>query len=605
MDSTARFPTGVFALGTAANAVSAIARTIGLLGVPMVEGPDDGPPPMQEGRGPARRAPGAMNRRIVERLGGSPLAPPVPEDGWPRRPGLERPLLRARTAFLTRHQTLQWVWGDPLLSLLLPFWTDAVDVRPIAIIAHGQPLDASPMPEGGEGAPDHLVPAIWERYARAALRSARGLPTLVTRPETLADSPGGWARAAAPFLEAQGLRLSPTTEPGGLERLDESVLTEGLAGRSRSPDEGERLSDAQRRLAATLDSLVGAHDALPEVTLPDETKATERLLRGRRRSDMAVTRSRRARRRRRREGQADPGSAGREQTERGPGVTAQTERDPGGTERTERRPAGTAQTEQAAESAGQSERGTEAPPEPGLLPHYLILGAQKAGTSSLYRYIGESPAVELPVRKEIHYFDVQHDRGAEWYRSQFPPARPGAENAAVTGEGSPYYLFHPLAPGRVRDLLPDVRLLVLVRDPVRRAVSNYHHEVRAGRETLPLEAALDAEPERLAGEAERLVAEPGYASYNHRHYAYQAAAWRAVFPAEQLLVIQSERLFEDPDREMQRVFEFLELPAAPPTPFRGGRAYPRPPTAVQERLATHFAPHNARLYELLGEDLGW
>lgn len=568
MDSTTRIPTGVFVLGTAASAVSATARAIGMLGVPGGEESDEASPPPSARRGGSFPDPGAVNRRVLRRLGGSPTAPPPLDSGWTGGPMLERSRRRARAAFLAGHQALQWVWGDPLLSLLLPFWTDALDVRPVAVVVHGQPLQASPSPGDAGRLQEPLARAVWERYARLALGNARGLPAVVMRAESLIDSPAEWARATAPFLEAQGLRLTTPAAPESLERLAAPLRT---APRTAAPEGDPPPSEAQRRLVAALDSLVGPHDALPAMTLPEETESTESLLRERRRRDRLAARRRRGR---------DARRAGR--------------REPG-------------------------RRGDEAPDaaatgrEPGMLPHYLILGAQKAGTSSLYRYIAESPAVELPERKEVHYFDVQHHRGVEWYRSRFPPARDGSGRGTVTGEGSPYYLFHPLAPARVRELLPDARLLVLLRDPVRRAVSNYFHEVRAGRETLPLEAALAAEAERLEGEAERLVEEPGYESYNHRHFAYQARgvyvdqilAWRAVFPPEQLLVIQSERLFERPDREMRRVFEFLELPYAPPSPFRGTRAYPRPSREVEALLAARFAPDNARLYELLGEDLGW
>lgn len=553
-----RVPTGVFVLGTVAADVAATTRAINLLGVPVgqdphqVGGQDAGrsgsPEPLRE-----------INERVLHRLGGSPLGPPLLEGGWTGEPALDRLRGRARAAFLTRHQTLEWVWGDPLLCLTLPLWRSALDLRPVVVLVHAEPSAASPV-DGG--VTDALAPALWERYTRAALESIRGLAACVTRVDALLADPAGWDETLTAFLRSQGLRLDRRAGRAEIERLAGSLAAAETHGRSRDASDP---SDAQLELGATVESVIGVHDRFPELRLPPETPGTERLLGEQRDADRHGRRRRRgARRNRERPGGAEIGGLG----------------------------------------------------GPGQLPDYLIIGAQKAGTSSLYRYIAASPQVALPARKELHFFDVGYDRGVDWYRSQFPP--PAAEAGGgrrLTGEGSPYYLFHPLAPRRVKALLPDVKLLVLLRDPARRAVSNYHHEVRAGRETLPLEAALDAEPTRLAGEAERLEADPGYESYNHRHFGYltrgvyvdQLTSWRSHFPAEQMLVIQSERLFEQTDAEMRRVFDFLGVPHVPAPALSPSvvQPYLRPSAEVEARLAAFFVPHNARLYDFLGEDLGW
>ena len=112
--------------------------------------------------------------------------------------------------------------------------------------------------------------------------------------------------------------------------------------------------------------------------------------------------------------------------------------------------------------------------------------------------------------------------GLRWYRSHFPLeaggrhiARPGLR-PAIAGEASPYYLFHPLAAERLARDFPAIRIIVNLRDPVERAYSHYKEATYHGRETLSFEAALDAEDERLRGEAERIVAEPGYLSVGAR-----------------------------------------------------------------------------------------
>jgi hypothetical protein len=257
-----------------------------------------------------------------------------------------------------------------------------------------------------------------------------------------------------------------------------------------------------------------------------------------------------------------------------------------------------------------------------LLPDYLIIGAQRAGTTSLHRYLVQHPGVRTMLRaKGIHFFDTSYGRGLDWYASRFPTKlyawyvarRHGL--ALRTGEASPYYLFHPHVPRRVAEHLPRVKLIALLRDPVQRAYSHYQHEVARGFETLPFEAAIEAEADRLAGETERMLAEPLYNSFSHQHHSYlargryaeQLARWRSLFPDEQLLVLSSERFFREPAPTFRRVLDFLGLPAFTPDAYEKHNAhdYRQMGAAVRGRLLEHFREPNRRLYESLGEDLGW
>jgi len=257
-----------------------------------------------------------------------------------------------------------------------------------------------------------------------------------------------------------------------------------------------------------------------------------------------------------------------------------------------------------------------------VLPDFVIIGAQKGGTTSLYAHLSRHPNVLPARRKEVHFFDNKFARGAGWYRRQFPSVltrvgrrlRHGAP--VLAGEASPYYLFHPRAPERLRALLPGARLIVLLRNPVDRAYSQYWHRVRDGQETLSFEEALDREPERLAGEAERLRADPGYHSVNHQAYSYlargvyvdQLVRWRALFPADRMLVLRGEDLFENPAKVYERVLRFLGLPDVRIETFEKRNAappYPPMADATRRRLLEYFRPHNLRLYDLLATDFGW
>jgi hypothetical protein len=247
------------------------------------------------------------------------------------------------------------------------------------------------------------------------------------------------------------------------------------------------------------------------------------------------------------------------------------------------------------------------------LPDFLIIGAQKAGTTALYAYLRRHPAITGPSWKEVSYFDRHYGRGAAWYRGNFPN-RVRARGKLV-GEASPSYIFHPLGPERVKALVPEARLVALVRNPVDRALSHYHHEVALGREPLRFEDALDAEEDRLRGEEERLAADLNYFSrawWSHAYksrgrYAEQLERWLAVFPREQLLILPSEDLGGEPERTHARVLDFLG--AAPHRLDAYPRVYERQYEAMspetRERLAAELEAPNRRLYELLGRDLGW
>jgi hypothetical protein len=254
------------------------------------------------------------------------------------------------------------------------------------------------------------------------------------------------------------------------------------------------------------------------------------------------------------------------------------------------------------------------------LPDFLVIGAQKSGTTALYAYLLWHPSVLGPSWKEISYFDRHAARGPAWYRGQFPleaRVRRAARRTghAVVGEASPSYVLHPLAPERVARLLPRARLIVVLRNPVDRAYSHYHHEVSLGREPLTFEEALEHEEQRLDGEIERMTRDPSYFSHpwwDHTYrarglYAEQLERWLAVFPREQLHVIVTEELRARTAAEVARTHDFLGLPhrglAEFPRIFE--RDYPPMATETRRRVAARFAPANDRLETLLGRRLDW
>ena len=244
------------------------------------------------------------------------------------------------------------------------------------------------------------------------------------------------------------------------------------------------------------------------------------------------------------------------------------------------------------------------------LPNFLILGAQKAGTTALYAYLRWHPQVTGPSFKEVSFFDRHYARGELWYRAHFP-----ARRRSAVGEASPSYLFHPLAPERVARLLPDARLIALLRNPVDRAFSHYQHEVALGREPLSFDEAIAGEDARMRGELERMLDDESYFSHAWWNYTYlargrygeQLERWFASFPREQLLVLLTDELGRDPGGTYGRVLEFLgvEVRELPSYPRIFEREYEALPAETRARLERSFEEPNRRLGELLGRDLPW
>jgi len=246
------------------------------------------------------------------------------------------------------------------------------------------------------------------------------------------------------------------------------------------------------------------------------------------------------------------------------------------------------------------------------LPDFLVIGGKKCGTTALYSYLTQHPGIEPALKKEIYYFNAFFRKGRAWYRSFFPPRF----SAGLTGEATPDYLFHPAAAQRVHDAVPGARLFAILRNPIERAYSFYNHNLRAGLETLSFEEALDQEEERLAGEREKIQRDPNYFSFAYMHHSYkergvyvdQLEEWTRLYPKERLCVLSTDDLYAEPEAVLRRAFEFLGLEYSAPREFKKLNAappYPDMDPSTRTRLEEYFAPHNRRLYEFLGTDLGW
>ena len=257
-----------------------------------------------------------------------------------------------------------------------------------------------------------------------------------------------------------------------------------------------------------------------------------------------------------------------------------------------------------------------------LTPDFLIIGAAKCGTTTLFAYLEQSPHVAWSLRKETMFFSHTFHWGRNWYRAFFPLKskrnailRAGGGPVRV-GEGTPDYLFHPLVPRRVHETLPEAKLVTILRNPVDRAYSFYKHQIQRTQEPLSFEEAIAQEEARLAGERERMEQDPKYHSIARQNCSYlargrymeQIEGWLQFFPREQMLFLLMDDLIEDPGSTVRTMTDFLELPPIEvQVPKRAHQSVKIDPMSPEMRaqLVEYFRPHNAKLEEFLGRRLDW
>jgi hypothetical protein len=253
------------------------------------------------------------------------------------------------------------------------------------------------------------------------------------------------------------------------------------------------------------------------------------------------------------------------------------------------------------------------------LPNFIIIGAQRSGTTSLYSYLGQHPQLLPAYLKEVHFFDGglnsnvdNYEKGQAWYRSHFPLRRDvGAQSK--TFESSPLYIFNPLTPSRIFDLIPEVKIIAVLRNPTERAISHYFLEKKFGYESLSINVALWEEEKRL----ESVIEGKDYKndifirhSYKSRGlYKEQIQRFLECFSRQQIFILSSEELFREPNITLERLFEFVGVDKGfkvkDLTPRNVARNRVDVDSKVYEYLNDYFRPHNHALYELVGKNFGW
>ncbi len=232
-----------------------------------------------------------------------------------------------------------------------------------------------------------------------------------------------------------------------------------------------------------------------------------------------------------------------------------------------------------------------------------IIGAQKSGTSSLYYYLEKHPNISVSIKKELHFWSLHYEKGQTWYRSHFLPIPEG--QVWRTGEASPTYLDSPETPERMYHEYPDMKLIVLLRNPISRAISHYYHWVRLKKESRPLDIALTEQLAEIPDWDDVISIRNHYIARGC--YVKFLEKWLRFFPREQMLVIPSERFQDHPSDIVQTVHSFLKIPPKPLENleyYNVGEYHVENPS-LKSQLQDFYAPYTQDLETLLGQSFPW
>jgi hypothetical protein len=258
---------------------------------------------------------------------------------------------------------------------------------------------------------------------------------------------------------------------------------------------------------------------------------------------------------------------------------------------------------------------------PRAMPDFIVIGAQKSGTSSMFAYLRQHQQIVRPLFKEPYFFDRHYQRGLHWYGCNFPSRNTISRLndrfglAHLTFEATATYVFDPQVPARIARDIQTRKFIVLLRNPVERAISAYWHARRMGRETRSLDEALESDLRRYQeekafedGAGPRPQGDPPRPAYLRRGiYAESISRWQSMFSPEDLLVLQSEAMFANPRATMARVFGFLGLPQADRIDFAAQNVggYRETDQKARKFLEDFYRPHNEWLNRISRTALNW
>lgn len=247
-----------------------------------------------------------------------------------------------------------------------------------------------------------------------------------------------------------------------------------------------------------------------------------------------------------------------------------------------------------------------------VLPNFIIVGTVRSGTTSLYYNICEHPSVVSAAYDEIGFFDSNYHLGLNWYRSMFPTENEMKElrektGMSITGEDTPFYFWKKEVVDRIYDILPKVKIIVIFRNPVDRAYSNYNLGIRSKTETLTFEDAVDEEIKFLDEHSFRDSIDRRRSYLSKGIYEKQVKLWFDIFPKEQIHILSTEKMNQNPQDTLQKIFEFLNLPKYNiKNPQRQKHAkYEKMDDKVREKLLKFYKPYNEKFFHIIQKKFEW
>ena len=240
-------------------------------------------------------------------------------------------------------------------------------------------------------------------------------------------------------------------------------------------------------------------------------------------------------------------------------------------------------------------------------PNFIVIGVGKCGTSSLSKYIEQHPEVLPAAEKEIHFFNKKYEFGLDWYKSHFPKI--SNQSQFITGESTPWYLNSLGVEKRIFQHFPNIKLIVILRNPVHRAFSQYNMHFQKGIEKRSFENVVKSEIKQIRKikDLNLNYSPPGKGCLGIGLYVYFLERWMSIFPKQQFLILESEDLRKKPQQTMSKVFNFLNLSNCENINFKQYNASDYSPidANMHSTLCKFFEPYNQKLEKYLDVKFDW
>jgi len=248
-----------------------------------------------------------------------------------------------------------------------------------------------------------------------------------------------------------------------------------------------------------------------------------------------------------------------------------------------------------------------------VLPDFFIIGAVRSGTTSMYHYLDEHPSIVKSAYDELGFFDDNFRLGWAWYRTLFPTNITKRIVKRKTGnfltfDDTPFYVYNEDVAKKIKNYFPKTKLIIILRNPIDRAYSNYHLGVRMGDEKRTFDQAIDEEIQKIAKYNEIEMDDYISQSYLGRGiYAKQLEIWLKYFPAAVIKILESDRFSNNTEETMNEVFEFLDLPDHNIRNLekKNVAEYPPMKTETRQKLCDFFSEYNEKLYDMLNVRYDW